>query len=587
MKKITIICAILVCISIVLRAVEVRSSVDRTSISINDVVTYTIEVSGAGIQQVQAPRFSGSTFDNLGMSESSSSSFSSVNGKVRSETKRAFIFMLKPIRTGKLTIPATTLTIKGQRYITRPITVQVTKGTTTRTSSYSVNISNENQGKALFLATEVNRTHVYKGETIIVDYRLYSQYEIAQIGFKEEPVFNGFWKKELYSAKELDLKEVRIKGKKYNSILLRTVALSPNTTGKIRIPGIKIVTEVVKPAASLFDFDSSQEVTVQGNPINIQVDDVPANRPADFMGAVGQYTISSKISDQKLDIGGSFTYTITIKGNGNTEQIPSPTLPEINNVRIMDPEIHTDVTATKSGIEGTKEIKYLGICQEEGRYTIPSVSFSYFDPIQRRFITKQTQSLTVDVREGYQKASNEGLAQSEVKAEGYDIGFIVTNPSVKKYSVLMSQFWFWLIGLLLLLTIPLHLLYAKEQDKLTFDTEYLRNRKADKILKYYLKEASAAARIHSKEFYSAAQNGLKNYIADKLNIPRGSTTEELFEELANKNVESPIVEEIHTFLEKCNHILYTPNGFEVDEVKVDYLTLKHLIERITKSITIG
>ena len=76
---------------------------------------------------------------------------------------------------------------------------------------------------------------------------------------------------------------------------------------------------------SIFDdfFNSyttvAKQLTAPG--VTIHVSELPAGKPAGFDGSVGQYTISSKISNTELAVNEAVTLTITIQGSGNMKLV--------------------------------------------------------------------------------------------------------------------------------------------------------------------------------------------------------------------------------------------------------------------------
>ena len=102
-------------------AVDVAASVDSPRIGLEDQVTYSIVIRGGGgsIRRPEPPRLDSFTIFSAG----SSSSFSIVNGRMRSTAK--FTYVMVPHATGTFTIPPVDIRIKGRTYRTDPVTVEV------------------------------------------------------------------------------------------------------------------------------------------------------------------------------------------------------------------------------------------------------------------------------------------------------------------------------------------------------------------------------------------------------------------------------------------------------------------------------
>jgi len=107
-------------------------------------------------------------------------------------------------------------------------------------------------------------------------------------------------------------------------------------------------------------------------PITISISPLPEDgRPANFSGAIGQFTFDVQVSPTNLAIGDLVTVTMKIYGEGYLESMISPRISSGGNLRAYDPK------PVAGGI-GEKVFEQTVIPQNT-KATIPSVSFSYFE----------------------------------------------------------------------------------------------------------------------------------------------------------------------------------------------------------------
>ncbi len=568
---------------------EVQSYVDKTKVGLQDLLKLTIEISGEEADRVSQPSLSKlDNFDNLGSSSSSSSSIQIINGKMESSITKSYTYTLRPQKTGRIMIPPISLKHKKKSYITKPITISVIKGSTEPAPPTSNRLKNNNKQQIsdklsdnLFIVADLNTSSVYENEPVIVDYKIYTRYEVHDLEFASDPTFNGFWKEDIYTPTRVNFKRENRNGMLFNMMLLRSIALFPSQTGKLEIPALEMNVDIRTQSRSFFDFGTTKRYFIKSNPKTINVKELPSeNRPTDFSGAVGEFRLSSNISANEMKVGDSFTYTLEISGNGNLKHFDVPTLPEISNLRFIDPEISSEINNNK--ISGKKTIKYLVIAQEKGTLTIPSVSFSYFDPKQKKYISKQTKSFTVNVQEGDAVFIPSSSAQSTVQMEGYDIGFIIKKSNLKNNIIYLDSFYYWILWIIVLISVPVSLIYAGEQEKLAVNLDYVRQKQAKKILKKYMKQASRFAGNDQLDFYTAAQTGLANYLSDKLKISRGSTIEMIIDKINEKNFPEDLTIKIKQLFEKCNQARFMPGGFSKENIKKDYSELQDILNEISK-----
>ena len=568
--------------------ISIESYVDKTKIGIQDYLKYTIEISGEKAGDVKAPELPDiDNFKSLGSSSSSSSSYSIINGRMTAEITKSYTYTLQPRKTGTFIIPPITIKYKKQVFTTDPIRIKVIEGSTepapppsNRFKSRDTQES-ENLSDNLFLLAKVDKRNVYKDEPVIVNYKLYSRYDIANLSFSSEPSFNGFWKEDIFLPENINFQREKYDGRMFNVMLMRSTALFPTNTGRLEIPSLGLQVDIRTQSYSFFDFGSTKRYTIRSKPIAINVKELPIeNKPINFSGAVGSYRISSNTNQTDIKVGDSFTYTLKISGTGNLKQFDPPILPEIQNLRFIDPEVSTKINKDK--ISGTKTIKYLVIAQEKGEFTITSINFSYFDTSQKKYITKSTKSYLINVQEGDVTYIPSSTAQSIVEIEGSDIGFNITDTKMRTNIVYLDKFGYWLIWVIFLMLIPVSLIYSNEQRKLAGNIDYLRQKQANKILRKYMKQASEHAIKADIDFYSSAQVGLTSYLADKLKIPRGSSTEQLLSEIKKGKILDETMDKIKNIFEKCNQARFMPGGFSRENIESDYKLLRDIVNDILK-----
>ncbi len=587
MKKIIILLSILLIGQLLLaQEIEIESYVDRTKVGTSDLVKYTIEISGGKMGNISTPRLPKiENFENLGSSTSSSSNYSIVNGKMTSKVTKSFTYTLRPNKIGNHIIPPITIKIEDKSFTTDPIHIKVSEGTTqpapptsssfTQQPNSSLDLSDN-----LFLKADISKIDVYVEEPIIVEYKLYSRYDIANLAFAGDTNFEGFWKEDIYKPESISFDRETYNGVMYNVMLMRSVALFPTKSGKMNIPSVALNVDIRTQSHSFFDFGTTKRYNIKNKPITVNIRAIPQNKPGSFSNAVGKFKLSSNISQTQLNVGDSFTYTITITGTGNLKQFDIPKLKEVNNLRFLDPEITTDINKNKTS--GKKTIKYLIIAQEKGNYTLPAVPFTYFDTSAQSYKTQQTKPYQLKIGEGDLTFVASSAAQSIVSLEGSDIGFIITDSALTSKKIYYGMFFYWFIWFIILLLIPTSILYSKERTKLKGNVDYIRQKQANKILKKYMKEASILTAHDDPGFYAAAQLGLSSYLADKLKEPRGSSTENIISKISSKNISEELIEKIKTLFETCDQSRFMPGGFSKERIETDFQLIKETINEITK-----
>ncbi len=579
--------------------ISISASVDRTTVGQSEEFSLMVTISGKEADKIQAPLLPKMEFVNLGVSTSSQSSISIVNGVMNQSVSKTYRYSLSPKRVGTFPIPSISIAFKGKTYQSAPIQIQVVKGSTQRQQPRAQqlqspfgfpsffdepdqdNTPQQNYADATFIVGTPSKTKVYKGEPVLVNYRLYTQQRLTGVNLGEIKDYAGYGKELVYTASQLRLENATYNGKTYGSILLQTVVLTPNKTGTITIPLMTVVADAQRTNGGFFGFGMTDRLNLQSKPQSIRVLPLPEQgNPADFTGAIGRYSISSSIDKTQIKAGESLVYTITISGSGNINQFTVPALAEIPNLRFMTPEVNNQV---KNGVEGVKTIKYLVLAQEKGSYDIPPYSFSYFDNSKGVYVTILSSGHHLEVLEGESYPMQAGLLQTAVKQENKDIDFISDDKNFSLQTPIFNQTWYWLLLILFLMTLPFAFRMSKEQKKLSLNPEYSRQKLANKILSKYLKKATLYSNTNNPLFYSSAQNGLVQFISDKLRISKGASTEELMTDLKDKGCPAELLEALGTFFTRCNEARFMPGGFSEQQISADFQILRNIVTEFSHS----
>lgn len=566
----------------------INSYVDRTTIGLDDQLRFTIEITGtdAGkISQPELPEISG--FRNIGSSSSSSSSFSIVGGRMTGTVTRSFVYTLRPVSAGNFLIPPISLQFEKQTLVTDPIRISVVEGTVQPppvSRQFREQAPEPEQlAENIFIVAETAKTSVVRGEPVVVNYLLYSRYDLANLSFVNEPNFVGFWKDDVFFANRMNFRRTTHQGRSFNVMTLRTVVLYPNRSGSLTIPALEINADLIIRPRTFFDFDSTRKHNIAGKPVTLEVRDLPAaGRPENFTGAVGSYRISSRISETSLTVGDTFTYTLQISGNGNFKHFNPPPFPKLRSFRFIDPETATDTKVDGSRVTGTKTIRYPVIVHEEGDFTIPPLTFAFFDPQRNSYQLLETESYSISVAPSDLRAIPHTVAQSDVLSEGADIYYIYRTANLHNIFFIVNSPLYWFAWLVLLLTIPLALYYRKEKERLSADTNYFRLKQARRILHKYLHRATSAARQGDMDFYSFVNTGLSNYLTDNLKIPRGSTNDRIYAEMKANSYPEETIGKVKTIINRCLEARFKPGGFDRQKIEKDYEEIKETVALLSK-----
>ena len=302
--------------------------------------------------------------------------------------------------------------------------------------------------------------------------------------------------------------------------------------------------------------------------ISIDVHSLPANnKPANFTGGVGEFSISSSINNEKLKTNDALTVKIVISGTGNLKLISNPEVKFPNDFEIYDPKVDHQVRLTREGLTGNKIVECLAIPRHAGTYKIPAISFSYFDIRSKSYKTLHTEEYTVKVEKGAGNA-NQVIAnftnKEDLKVLGEDIRYIKQNEVtlVPKGHFFYGSMRFWLFYIIPTLAfIVLFIVYRKQAIE-NANVAKIKTKRANKIAVKRMKMAGKLLSNNKQEaFYDEVLKALWGYISDKLNIPVSRLSKDNIEEkLRDHGVGEDLIKDFFNALNNCEFARFAPGN---------------------------
>jgi len=137
---------------------------------------------------------------------------------------------------------------------------------------------------------------------------------------------------------------------------------------------------------SFFGHSSMTNVTVATDPVTLDVQPLPP-APAGFTGAVGQFTLESKLVPENPKAGDPVTWTLTVRGTGNWStgvSLPAREIP--NDFRTLQPKQKRDFAENELFTGSVSEDLVL-VPTQPGTYHFTPVRFTYFDPDKKAYQT--------------------------------------------------------------------------------------------------------------------------------------------------------------------------------------------------------
>ncbi len=605
---------LIVCLPLTLSAQNTTltaSSRSKVEVGEQFQIVYELNAEGTG--------FKGPAFNGLrvytGPMTSTSSSIQIINGQMNRSFNQSYTYVVSAAQVGTLTIPAATVQANGKTITSNSLTIEVVAASS-GASTQNSNAQRSGSGggtvsdKDVYLRAIADKKNVKMGEQIIVTYRIYTRVPVSSVNVNKLSSFSGFWMKNLLDENApLQQTTERINGEEYVVADIRKVALFPQKTGKLLIDPMELecIAQVQgqaerrrsrDPFESFFNdpfFNRNiQNVQKQlvSESLQINVEPLPSNnQSAGFKGAVGQFALQSSIDHTQMKSNDAVNITYTISGTGNLElfDFPKPVFPP--DFEVYEPKTSSQIRTSSSGISGSRKFEFLFIPRVHGKFTIPAISFVYFDPKRNEYVNLQSDSFELQVEKGTNEEAREAVystAQEGIRYLGTDISHIKTGDlKIKpKNSFFFGSASYVLLIIISALGFGFAVFYSRKQDKLNSNQSLVRYRKATRIARNRLKSASNLMKQKSQnEFYNEMSQALWGYIADKFMISRVDLSiENVKNVLEQKETPEDLVAQFIETMDKCEYARFAPGdaGKKMEDLYQSGIEVITKAERLIK-----
>ena len=561
---------------------KLTTTVSKNKLGLNQRLRVEFSINKQGGDNFTPPRFQNFRIVG-GPSQSISQSY--FNGK--SSYKQSYSYIVQPTKKGILIIPAASIDVDGNKIKSAPVKVRVLDPVDIPKDPNDPNyIAQQN----IHLVAEISNAKPYVGQGVYVEYRLYisNNINVYDAGIIQVPKYNGFWSQEI-KINGLSAKKGTYNGESYKYFTLQKSLLIPTKSGELSLDPMKmevaigvptgrgdffgnpITKNIRKEFASAKKIINSKELPLDGKPLN-------------FTGAVGDYSFSVDTDKQVLKANESSQIKVTVKGKGNLKLFELPEVVVPKELEIYAPERKERVRILSSGISGTISDLYTVVPQFKGKYKVSNISFSYFNPTQKKYKTITTEDLIVNVLEGKElvSAAANSVQKQALKVTGKNFRYIQTKTTFTtgKQDDLFKSNSFYLLLLLSFIAIPSGIFIAKKQEERNSDLIGNKLRRAERLAKKYLSEA--AKQLGKKEaFYESLERALHNYLKAKLGIETIEISKEKITQiLQDKKVSKLAIKHFMEVLEDCDFARYAPST--TLEMKEEYEKAKKIIIELDK-----
>ncbi|HPN69094.1 MAG TPA: BatD family protein, partial [Saprospiraceae bacterium] len=319
-----------------------------------------------------------------------SSQISIING---STTQIASLgYQLLATKKGSFTIGSASVNAKGKKIVSRPITIKVGGGI-----KVDPTITTD---KDLFIRMELSPKldQYYVGQQIVVKYVVYYNQDIQLNQIFDEPSFAHFFSQDI-NSQDNESATTQINGKMYNKAAIKIQAVFPQKEGVYDLGTFKARIGISngQDGGGIFAIRDYRPVVVESNALKLTIVPLPANPPASFTGAVGDYSFSASIDKTTVAEKETIKLMVNIEGNGDSKLVNAPKFSFDPSLEVYDAnKLHDNIEYNGQYQQHSSNYEYFVIPGKVGKYTlIPE--FSYFNPESQKYVTIKGDEMPVNV----------------------------------------------------------------------------------------------------------------------------------------------------------------------------------------------
>jgi hypothetical protein len=419
--------ALLACAAAPLRAQQVQAALAEDSVAVGQPVQMNLTITGgSGVRVPDKLTIEGLEVQLAGRSDQTQVTM--VNGRLNAVTSAIYTYLIIPTKPGTYTIPAMSVKVGGRVLKTEPLTLNV--GGTPGGSGLSGNVpvrpaipvpqsqaprpqspnravpNPPSPDEVAFGEIVIPSKSAYVGEVIPVEIRYY--FGVQARVLQEKPSFSGDGFTVMNFGQPVQ-QEQEVNGRTYQMLTFKT-AITPAKSGTLEITSAELAAAIALPSEGRSDdffggilggFTNWREGVVKTKPVTLEVKPLPKDgRPADFGGAIGQFSMETTAKPTKAAANDPITLNVTVSGRGNFDGMSPPNLIESDGWRTYPPqEKFTPSPTDPIGFNGEKRFEYMMMAREDRSFA-PVAEFSFFDPSTEKYVTLKSPKIAVEAKGG-------------------------------------------------------------------------------------------------------------------------------------------------------------------------------------------
>jgi hypothetical protein len=551
-----------------LGAASFTATLDREAVPVGDTATLTLKFEGGEPRQMPVLP----SIPNLQVGGGGTSrQFNMINGAVSSSVSQTYV--LTPMQPGDYMIPSLRAEVGGRVLTSPPLKLTAVKANPAAGGTTGEQLA--------FFKLFIPKKEVYVGEVLGVEFQVCVREGVANAEhiLQSFDAYGGCPIKaegvSILKTAHAQRRRMRVGNGIYGVATLVT-SLTPVKTGPISIGAMDVNLTLQLPTSGrrrdvfdpfgMFQQFEERRVALSAEPETLTALPLPReNVPTNFVGAVGNFTMTVSAGPTNVATGDPITVKIQISGRGALESLALPEQHAWREFKAYPPTTKVETT-DPLGLQGTKTFEQVVVPQNADIKALPAFSFSFFDPDQKQYRTLTQPSMALVVRPG---GSTPAPTIVTAARSGQDNAppaqdIVHIKPRLGTLAQigppLVQRPWFLALQTIPLVTWLSALLWRRRAEMLASNPRLRRQRKVAQIIRQGRAELrQLAAQNKSDEFFATLVRLLQEQLGERLNLPASAITEAVIDEhLRPRGVPETTLAPLRELFQTCNFVRYAP-----------------------------
>ncbi len=542
-------------------AATFTASLDRDTITVGESVTLSLAFEGAQPRTIPIPSVPGLQIARAGTSQ--------INNIINGVSSEIFTvaFSVTATQAGEFTIPGLTADVSGQSLTSSPLKLSVSAAAAP--TADAVNSGNE----IAFMKLIFPKPRIYVGETAVARLEIYLREDVqnlANFQLTSSPT-EGFSAGKLV---ELQNQRRRVQvGNRIYTVIPLAVPLTAVRAGEVALGPFTANAVVVLPSENqsgnpffrIINQGEPKQVPLATEKVVVSALPLPtANQPANFSGAVGNFSMTASAGPTTLTVGDPITMRVQIAGRGALDAITLPVQDAWQNFKTYPPTAKLE-TSDQFGFQGTKTFEQIVSPLNSDVHELPAFSFSFFNPDDGKFHTLTQPALPLTIKAAgatplptlaaTKTSAPENQPPQDILPIKENLGTIATTrvPLVAQPIFLAAQS-------LPVLALLAAFVWRKRADNLANNPRLRRKIAVAKLVQAGIADLRKfAAENKSEEFFALLFRLLQEQLGERLDCPASAITENVIDEhVSLRGAPASARDGLHELFQLCNQARYAP-----------------------------